>query len=217
MKNCENGGLHKPPKNTDTWYGSAIDYIEGESKSAVVSILNLLPMSPDAPFTVALFKHYVEGSKTKINLSDLGETPKTWRDFIVKETGGREGKYNINPYNSGIFDLTYSIGHFDVTVTKISATQNRYEISDFYVFGNKIKNDIHQKGRHGFPVPLENLSDDVLSIINDILPEETYCNPGGFLERFELRRVQSKITLFIPQKILAKIGKPYEVIGSFIQ
>ncbi len=106
MKNCNNV-LNIPSKQTSTWYDKVTDYVEGQSKSTLLSILQLFPMSPNAPFTVALLKHYVEGGGTEIKLSDLGEMPKAWKDFIVKETGGREGKYNINPYNSDIFDLTY--------------------------------------------------------------------------------------------------------------
>ncbi len=101
-------------------------------------------------------------------------------------------------------------------MTKTPTTQNRYETSDFYVFGYK-KNDTHQKGQHGFPVPLDNFPDDELSIMNDLLPEETYCNPGGFPEKWEIRRVKSKTVLIIPQEFLANYGAPFKVFGSFTQ
>jgi hypothetical protein len=101
-----------------------------------------------------------------------------------------------------------------VHVTRTSKNQSHYNISDYYAFGY-FKNDTAQKGRHGFP--LGNLPEDQISVLRGILPDETYCNPGGFYEKWEITHNGSETILYIPQEYLTETGKPYNVIGSFTQ
>jgi hypothetical protein len=173
---------------------AAGDTISGKAKSTLILLLDQLPLKPDAPYSVALLRHYVEGTGDQY---DLGNVPKQWQDWIVKATKARPGKHpNLSPYNSGIYDLRNSLGHFDVVVTerKGSARKN-YEIQDTYEFGF-IKNDKSQKGRHGFP--LGDLSDSSLKVLQSLLPTEEYRNPGSFRERWEIKKVGKETILYIP-------------------
>jgi Protein of unknown function (DUF3396) len=57
----------------------------------------------------------------------------------VKSTKGRPGKHsNLNPYNSGIYDLCNSLGHFDVVITERKGSRLKtYEIQDRFGPPNK--------------------------------------------------------------------------------
>ena len=59
------------------------------------------------------------------------------------------------------------------------------------------------------------MSDDRISAIQSLLPTGHYQNPGGFKERFEIRRVGKEAVLFVPHEFLAKNGKPFDVRGEF--
>ena len=182
----------------------------GEGKSILLSIIDLLPAKPDSPYSTALLKHYVEGSGEAYELKDI---PQVWQDWIVKTTHGSPGLHkSLSPYNSGIYDLRNSLGHFDVTV-KVNADKSKtYVISDVYEFGFT-KHDVHQRGRHGFP--LGNLSGWEINAIRRLLPSGEYRNPGGFKEKWEVRKDGKETILFIPQQFLAEEGKPFAVSGSF--
>ncbi len=216
MASCKNITSNKNSSNS--WYGDyydkVTDYVGGHSRSILISVIDLLPIKPESPFSTALLKHYLEKSGRQLNLSDIADIPKEWKDFIVNTTRGQLGAHKINPYNSGFFDLRNSLGHFDVHVTRTSKNQSHYNISDYYAFGY-FKNDTAQKGRHGFP--LGNLPEDQISVLRGILPDETYCNPGGFYEKWEITHNGSETILYIPQEYLTEAGKPYNVIGSFTQ
>jgi len=146
---------------------------------------------------------------------DLGTIPKEWQQWIVKATKAKPGRHpNLNPYNSEIYDLRNSLGHFDVVVTLEKGSRLKiYEIQDTYEFGY-IKNDKSQKGRHGFP--LGELSDSTLKALRSLLPTEEHQNPGGFRERWEIKKVGKETFLYIPQEVLASIGKPFKVHGKFV-
>ena len=196
--------------DTGKWFSDVGDRVAGHSKSLLLTIIDWLPLKQESPFSTALLKHYVERSG---NLYQLGEVPVEWQDWIVKQTGGRLGKHReLDPYNSGLFDLRNSLGHFDVEVKAASGKKKVYVLSDIYQFGFK-KNDKAQRGRHGFP--LGTLDGRRLEMLKKLLPTEEYNNPGGFKEKWEIRTLGKETTLLIPQQYLAEQGRPFPVTGTF--
>jgi hypothetical protein len=142
-----------------------------------------------------------------------GQRSSEWQDWIIKATGGRPGMHReLNPYNSGLYDLRNSLGHFDVEVKANKDGTKTYVISDIYQF-SFIKNDKTRRGRHGFP--LGNLSYWEIVTLRQLVPNDEYTNPGGFKERWEIKSVGKETILFIPQQYLAQQGKPFKVTGSF--
>ena len=195
---------------TTAWVGETGDSVLGHSKSLVLTLIDLLPLKQASPFSTALLKHYVERSGTPYELQDI---PVDWQDWIVKTTGGRVGKHpELSPYNSGLFDLRNSLGHFDVEVNAGPGAKKTYLITDVYQFGFT-KNDKTQKGRHGFPIG--NPSGWQLEAAKKLLPATEYQNPGGFKEKWEIRTAGKETILLIPQQYLAEQGKPFSVSGSF--
>lgn len=192
------------------WIGRAGDTTLGHSKSLMLTLIDLLPVKQASPFSTRLLKHYVERSGDTL---DLGDIPVEWQDWIVKTTRGRAGKHrDLNPYNSGLFDLRNSLGHFDVDVQPGQGTKKLYVISDTYQFGFT-PNDKQQKGRHGFPVGRP--SEWQLAAVKKLLPTAQYQNPGGFKERWEIRTSGKETILMIPQQYLAEQGKQFVVTGRF--
>ncbi len=193
---------------------AAEDYLSGHLKSIAITtldlILSLVPLKPDSPYSVALLKHYVEASGDPYELKDI---PKDWQDWIVKATAGKIGLHReLSPYNSGIFDLRNSLGHFDVNVKLNQDGTKSYAITKFYQFGFK-KHDKAQTGRHGFPLGSHDSSK--VDLLRKLLPTKQYLNPGGFKEGWEIRQQGKETILFIPQQVLVKEGKPYWVSGTF--
>jgi hypothetical protein len=181
-----------------------------ECKSLIIEILDLLPVKPDSPYTISLLRHYVEGSGAAY---DLGEIPEDWQNWIIKATKGKPGKHsNLNPYNSGIFDLRHALGHFDVIVTVQKDDSRLYEIQDTYQFGFT-PHDRDQRGRHGFA--LGQLDENTIHVIEFVLPADEHRNPGGFKEKWEVKKVGKENILYIPQEVLAQNGKPFKVSGKF--
>jgi hypothetical protein len=192
------------------WFHRVSDTISGHGKSVLLSLLDLVPFKKASPFSTALLKHYVERSGDPYTLVDI---PREWQDWIIRTTGGRPGLHReLSPYNSGLYDLRNSLGHFDVEVKYNKDGTKTYVISDVYEFGFA-RNDKTQRGRHGFP--LGDLSSWEISAIRKVLPEDEYTNPGGFRERWEIKIVGKETLLFIPQQFLAQQGKPFKVDGSF--
>lgn len=193
-----------------SWFDSITSYISGQAKSMALTFIDLIPLKPDSPYSTALLKHYVEGSGEPYELEDI---PKDWQDWIVKTTRGRIGVHReLNPYNSGIYDLRNSLGHFNVTITKNKYGTRTFTITDTYEFGYK-KNDRNQRGRHGFP--LGQLDNSMGNKLQKLLPSTKYWNPGGFKERWEIKNVGKDTILYIPQQFLAEQGKKYSIKGSF--
>jgi len=197
-------GAAAAPPNT-------ISYIGGHSKSILLAIVDHLGLKQNSPISTALLEHYVEGSG---RLYELKEIPPEWQDWIVKATAGKPGLHReLNPYNSGIYDLRNSLGHFDVTVTRSQVTNKTiYKIQKDYTFGF-FKNDRDHRGQHGFP--LGNRSETMLSFLRHLLPSRTYENPGGFHEHFEIKKIGKETILIIPQQFLAESGTPFPVTGQF--
>jgi hypothetical protein len=192
------------------WFDRTTETAGGHSKSVILTMVDLLPFKQESPFSTALLKHYVERSGEPYTLEGI---PTEWQDWIVKVTCGRPGRHrDLNPYNSGLYDLRNSLGHFDVEVRANKDGTKTYLISDTYQFG-AMKNDRAQRGRHGFP--LGELTPWQIVTLKRLAPEDEYKNPGGFTERWEIKTVGKETILFIPQQYLAQQGKPFKVTGSF--
>src|SRR5262249_53834584 len=83
------------------WMEHASDVAVGHGKSAVLSIVDLVPFKQQSPIATALFKHYVERSGATYEIQDI---PIEWQDWIVRATKGKPGLHkNLNPYNSGLY------------------------------------------------------------------------------------------------------------------
>jgi hypothetical protein len=192
------------------WVDRATELVAGHSKSVLLSLIDCVPFKQASPVSTTLLKHYVERSGVPYILDPI---PEEWQEWIVETTKGRPGKHrDLSPYNSGLYDLRNSLGHFDVEVQRNPDGTKTYLISDVYQFGAK-KKDKAQRGRHGFP--LGRLSPWQIDAIKRLLPEDEYKNPGGFKERWEVRTAGKETILFIPQQYLAEQGKPFEVTGTF--
>jgi hypothetical protein len=192
------------------WVDRTGELVEGHSKSVLLTLVDCVPFKQASPVSTALLKHYVERSGVPYIIETV---PDEWQDWIVEVTKARRGKHrDLSPYNSGLYDLRNSLGHFDVDVTRNADGTSTYVISDIYQFGAK-KRDKAQRGRHGFP--LGSLSQWQIDVIRRLLPGDEYRNPGGFKERWEIKTVGKETILFIPQQYLAEQGKPFEVTASF--
>jgi hypothetical protein len=179
-------------------------------KSLLIAIMDRIPFKPDSPFSTALFRHYIEGSGDPVSLNNI---PTAWKELIIKKTGARPGHHrDVSSYDAGLYDMQNSLGHFDVDVTPMGNGEKLYSIADEYKFGFK-KGD--RRARHGFP--LGEMGDRSLWLLKKMLPSESYWNPGGFEEHWEVKRVGRENILFIPQQFLAEQGIPFEVRASFRQ
>jgi len=192
------------------WFNRAGEKASSNSKSFLLTLMDMVPFKESSPFATAFLKHYVERSGEPYTISSV---PVPWQDWIVKATHARPGMHkDMDPYNSGLFDLRNALGHFDVEVKANEHGTRTYFISDVYEFGFK-KHDKKQQGRHGFP--LGNMSSWQLAALRKMLPSTEYKNPGGFKEHFEIRSIGKETILFIPQQYLAEQGKPFKVTGTF--
>ncbi len=192
------------------WFSQTGRAASGYSKSVLLSMIDMLPIKQPSPLSTALLKHYAERTGDAYTLKAI---PQEWRDWVVKATKGRSGHHKaLDPYNSGLYDLRNSLGHFDVDVKINPDGSKTYVISDVYQFGFK-KGDAAQRGRHGFP--LGSLSGWEVAALRQLLPDDEYMNPGGFKERWEVRTVGKETILFVPQQYLAQQGTPFQVSGSF--
>jgi hypothetical protein len=198
-------------KKAGKWVSDVGDSATGHSKSLLLTVVDLLPLKEESPFSTALLKHYVERSGSVYELQNI---PVPWQEWIARATAGRPGKHaNLSPYNSGLFDLRNSLGHFDVEVKPGSTPKTKkYLIFDIYQFGF-IPNDKAQRGRHGFP--MGNVTGWKLDAARKLLPSTEYQNPGGFKEKWQIKVVGAETILFIPQQYLANQGKPFPVSGVF--
>ena len=166
-----------------------------------------------------LFHHgfRIEFSGEPIDLGkDVAEIPDEWQSWIESQTGGAPGYYSgLNPYNSGITDLRNSLGHFNVSVFSTHGVTRRYLMSDFYQFGF-VPDDVKQTARHGFPIDSFGAAgQDRIQKLVSYLSEKEYVNPGGFTERFEVKKVSGEMILYVPQAVLASKGVPFTVRGWF--
>jgi hypothetical protein len=185
-------------------------HMPGWGKSALVWIAKECKRS--RPFSAGLLQHYVGGSGDPLDLSEIGPIPEAWQDWIVKETGKKLGRQHLDPYHAKpiIPDLKNSLGHFDVIVSaKAGSAKRVYEIEkNPYRFWFK-PHDVDRRGQHGFE--LQDWGNIEIEVLEHLLPVRTYRNPGGFSEGFQIKNG----TLYIPQEVLSRAGKPFVVHGRF--
>lgn len=190
--------------------GGIWSWVVGHTKSMALSIIDRLPIKAASPYSTTFLKHYVEGSGAPFVLSEI---PKDWQDWIVTATRGLVGAHpGLSPYNSGIYDLRNSLGHFNAHVSLNPDGSKKFAIDDVYQFGFR-ETDTAERGRHGFS--LGDMSERQLHWLLAALPTEEFDNPGGFKEKFEVKVQGKETVLFIPQDYLAKQGKPFAVSGEF--
>jgi hypothetical protein len=194
----------------NAWFDHQLETLESRAKSAALTVLDWLPIKQASPYSTALLKHFVERSGQPY---ELGAIPPEWQAWIKKATHGKTGTFHdLSPYDSGLYDLRNSLGHFDVQVTRNHDGTKTYRITDTYQFGF-VAHDTQQRGRHGFP--LGQLSPTELKLLTLALPRDEYANPGGFTERWEVKHIGRETFLVIPQAFLANQGTPFKVTGSF--
>ena len=192
------------------WIAAAGRLVPGGAKSLLLKVTEWSMFQGIAPVSAEMLRHYVEGSGEPYVLV---EVPESWQVWIAKHTGGRAGHHDdVNPYNSGLMDLRNSFGHFQVDITANSDGTKTYVMSDVYEF-TYIRKDRQQRGRHGFP--LGNMTETKMSMVRSLLPTAEHWNPGGFKERWEIKRIGKETFLMVPQEVLAQNGKPFKSGGSF--
>jgi len=201
--------------------------LPGGGKSAAVWILSealKLQSGAEEPIPTALLRHYVGGSGTPFDLSDLGPIPEQWQAWIADVTRAKPGTHpHINGENAqkaGLDDLSDSLGHFSVVVTaKEGLSATIYEIKkegkEQYQFGFT-PNDRARKGRHGFRF---HLSDAAARFIRaHLLPTRKY-DYGHFKndEQFEITETHTngRYLIRVPWFVLVRAGKPFNVYGRF--
>jgi hypothetical protein len=187
----------------------------GVMKSGLVWVANKCKMHQ--PFSAGFLQHYLEGSGKPLDVSDVGPIPEQWQEWIAKKTKGVPGRHHLDPYHSVplITDMKNSLGHFDVIVSQSPDSSKKiYEIEKReYHFGFK-PHDKGHTGQHGFE--LQHWSEHEVKEAQYFLPVEKFHNPGGFSEKFEIRKDhQHHWVLFVPQQVAAQAGKPFAVHGRF--
>ncbi len=192
----------------DDWVAEQIRSAAGRAMSAAVAaaepIFELLTGNQVA-MSAALLRHYLEGTEEEYKLSPV---PEDWQRWIVQDINARpvQDWYEMNPYNTGLYDLRNSLGKFYVQVRR-SPAGSTYIIHNPYAFG-------FVKGqRHGFP--LGHLSDENIELIRKHMPSIEFNDPTGGTERFEIRRLDSENTLLVPWLALNIVGKAFRVKGEF--
>ncbi len=182
----------------------------GTPKALALDLLDLLPVKPGSPLSLALFRHYVKGSGEPYVLQDI---PEPWQKWIERATKRRVGRFELSSYNSGLYDLRNSLGHFRVTVSAAPDGRLRiFRIDDVYQFGFR-PNDVEWRGQHGFP--LSHLSPESIARLRQFLPDIEYRNPGGFTETWEIVSTKKETVLHIPRQFLERVGVPFPVHGQF--
>ena len=183
----------------------------GWGKSALVWIAKECK-ERNRPFSAGLLQHYVGGSGDPLDLTEIGPIPEAWQDWIVKKTGERPGRYHLDPYHAKpiIPDLKNSLGRFDVIVSAKPGSPKRvYEIEkNPYRFWFK-PDDVDRRGQHGFE--LQGWGNMEIEGLEYLLPVETYRNPGGFSEKFEIKDGTLE---FLRKCLPAQVNPLWCMVGS---
>jgi hypothetical protein len=171
-------------------------------------LLNLITSHNKYELSVKFLDHYVTGRGEPLKF----DVPKEWQQRIA-QLYPKPGIYkNVSSYEWGIRDLKNALGHFHLKVRLNNDGSKQYVITDRYQFSYK-PNDKFQRGRHGFELP--GLDSQRAERIRKLLPDTEYQNPGGFKEKFELRKVSGKWTLYLPWQFLVDWGVDFDLRGEF--
>jgi RHS repeat-associated protein len=194
---------HGDEDQSRPWWGA----VAGETKGLAVGVARLLAGS-DRQNASKLFQHYVQGTGTPYQLSEI---PRQWQDWIVRDTHGKPGLHHMNPYDKGMYDLQNTLGHFDVNVVKNKDGSKTYNLSDYYDFPAPSS----ERERHGFGV--SDLKGWKLFAVMGMLPWTVYQATTGLRERWEIKKVGKEMVLFIPQPWLKSQGRSFRVKGGFLR
>lgn len=205
-ENSQNfGGLRRVRDRVDSFTRRAAS----EPFQMIDRVASVTGFKERSPYAAEFFNHYLSGGGSDVNT----DFPQEWQDWVIAQTRGRPaGTYELSPYDSGIYDLRNTMGHFKVTVRQEQDGTRTYDCTDIYDFGY-YSQDRSQRGRHGFG--LGNLADGTVSTLNRFLPSTEYQNPGGFTERVEIKTLGGETYLLIPRELLRQQGTPFNVRSTF--
>jgi hypothetical protein len=188
----------------------------GKTRSTICAILyDVLRNGVDAPLSVRLLQHYVEGSSTPYVLD---EVPLDWQEWILKDVHRRKlregGPYEMKAYHhQAPYDLRHTFGTFQLRFGPSIAGKTWYAVSDTYKFDYDCSKRDPQSNRHGFL--LRGWRGDKVQQLREHLPTRVYKHKCGFSERFVVERQKEGYFLLIPQAVLAELGTKFEVTGEF--
>ncbi|WP_185938299.1 eCIS core domain-containing protein [Geodermatophilus aquaeductus] len=160
-----------------------------------------------------LLRHYMSGRGAPYAL----DMPREWA-MKIASAYKRPGRYKEvkRAYAWGIPDMRNSLGTFDLEITGDGSGGKVYTVTDRYSFPY-MENDKWQRGRHGFqvsffgslPALAQRSTNAALAALG------TWQNPGGFSEKFEVKKLTGDWTLLIPQQFLADSGVDFAVHSTF--
>jgi hypothetical protein len=196
----------------------------GLAKSLLLELIYLLAKDRiDAPVSVMLLQHYVEGSGEAFDLvKKLGAVPEDWQNWIVLEARRQSRRrmvnssYKMKAYDKHApYDLRHSLGTFSVQIARDTDQTLKYVIEDKYHFGFDCSKKDLTSNRHGFKLP--NLTDDERRQLERLLPTRTYHHKCGFMERFAVGREKNGWFLYVPLQLLEENGTVFSIVGQFVR
>jgi hypothetical protein len=166
----------------------------------------------DYDISADLLRHYMSGRGAEYQL----DMPQDWAEKIASKYKKKGTRRDVSSYDWGIPDMKNSLGHFDLTIDDIAGGGKLYTVTDKYYFPYKPK-DKWEQGRHGFevdffgllPAAVQQQTNAALAALG------TWKNPGGFSEKFEVKKIDNKWTFMIPQQFLADHGVDFDLRSSF--
>jgi hypothetical protein len=167
----------------------------------------------DYDISADLLRHYMSGRGEEYQL----DMPQEWAEKIASKYKKVGTWKDVSSYTWEIPDMKNSLGHFDLTTKEIAGGGKLYLVTDKYHFPYKPK-DKWEQGRHGFEVAFfAMLPKEAQAKINEALAQlGTWQNPGGFTEKFEVKKIGGNWTFMIPQQFLADHGVDYSIKSSFL-
>ncbi len=207
--------------------GYAARRVVGEVSAIGVSIIDgvitLAGVKPDSPLSIRYFQHYLEGTGEDFILPEE-DIPEEWKTFIIEYTKQNKPSSrsdcpgicydDVSSYNQDQYELQNAIGHFNVEIIDNSDGSKTYTIVDYYQFGQP-DTEMKTQARHSFP--LNELSDEEITQINEIIPDIEFTSADGeFKDKFEVERRPDGPHLVVPQPLLQNLGTNYHSRASFV-
>jgi hypothetical protein len=171
-------------------------------KWTVLQLLQWAGVKSDAPNTIDFFKRYLGGTGERYTLDPV---PLAWQEEIEKRYRDKApGRYLVNPYKWGVYDLQNSLGHFELTIVRNADGSRTYTLDDVYEF--PYFDDDGKLISHGFGADpkLEGLA-------SGLLPATTY----KYGQRFEFKTLGKTRYLLLPTEWLQTNGTRFAVHGQF--
>ena len=197
-----------PPRPIDDYVRKFLEEVVDASEQTpekvkwlILTVLEQCGVKSDAPTTITFFKHYLCGRGERLELDPV---PLPWQEEISKHCEGRQGKFKVNPYNWGVFDMQNSLGHFDLTARSEADGSKTYLIEDYYCF--PYTDERGKLIRHGFEIDSQ-----AAQRLKNWLPTRTYQRK----QKFEIAKLGKKTYLYLPTEWLQSNGTPFAVRGEF--